>query len=241
MANRLFIALCAALLLSIGAAHAAESERTLTAEVPAADLQKVSLDVAVGEVRVEPSSDNAVHIKVTLKPHESGFWFIKWQSGDKDIAAAKLRHTVQDGTLDISLAIPDEDEDNHVKAEWVVQMPARLALASDVKVGEVHITGIGGGIRAHTKVGEMVIRVPHGSVTADVKIGELEISTAATDYKSIDASSSMGDVEIHGAGGDTTDKSSGMGRHVALQGKGTDSFDLSADIGEVTLRFGEKP
>ncbi|HET7306462.1 MAG TPA: hypothetical protein VFK24_01420 [Gammaproteobacteria bacterium] len=225
-------------------ARADEPTRTLKADMPASGLRVVSLVAGVGEVRIEPSHDGAVHVAVTLKPKEHGMWVIKWHSGMDEIKKATLNKDIDDGVLRLSLSVPnaDDDDDSDFKQEWHVRMPAALTLKSRVNVGEVRIDGIAGGVTARTKVGEMHIHVPKGSVKARVKVGELDVTTGATAYRDLTLDSSIGDVNIDGIDlPESARGQSGMGKHVSLKGHGTDDFDLSCEIGEVNLGFGEQP
>lgn len=245
MKTTVLFALSLVALLYMTAARADEAAHTLTATVAANDLHKVSLTANVGELRIEPSTDDAVHIAVQIKPREHGYWFVKWTAEDAaaDMAKARLNKAIHGGTLDVSLTIPNEgdDDDKRFKEKWTIRMPPALALKADVKVGEVRIDGIAGGVDAETGVGEMRIRVPRGSVRAHVRVGELDVATAASDYKTLTLDSSIGDVEIHGLNASDEARGRSLGKHVSMQGHGTDKFDLSSEIGEVELTFGEQP
>lgn len=236
------LALCCAT-----AAYADDSTRTLEASVPGSNLRQVSLSASVGEVRIEPSADGTVHVSVQLKPKEHGFWMFHWSGDSADLAQAQLHKTVEDGVLHLSLKLPSADNDNGddngaFEQKWSIRMPPALSVDTDVKVGEVRIDGLAGGVTAETKVGEIRIRVPKGSVHAHVKVGELDVTTGAAGYRHLEIAASIGDVNLHGL--DTsgnTQEHSGLGRHVSMQGDGTDDFDLASEIGEVNLTFGEQP
>jgi hypothetical protein len=228
------------LMLACGVA-AAESSRTLTATVPADALRAVDLDVTVGEVRVQPSTDNAVHVSVKIEPNEHGFWFIHWREGSAEeaVASATLRHTIDDSKLALSLALPDQDDDDDgdVTTTWEVRMPPRLALEASVNVGEVRIDGLAGGVAVDADVGELHISVPRGSIRAAVDVGEIEASTGATDYRNLVMDVNLGDVSVEGLdvpGADDDD----LGGSLSLQGSGEYDYKLEADIGEVDLTFG---
>ncbi|HET7369514.1 MAG TPA: hypothetical protein VFK45_01600 [Gammaproteobacteria bacterium] len=229
------------LMLACGVA-AAESARTLTATVPADALQAVELDVNVGEVRIEPSTDNAVHVTVKVKANEHGFWFIHWRDGDSEevVHGAAIRHTIDGGRLALSLIVPnrDDDDDWDISTTWHVQMPARLALETSVDVGELRIDGLTGGVAADVNVGELNISVPRGSIRATVDVGEIEASTGATGYRTLVMGVDFGDVSVEGL--DVPAGDDDIGSSLSLHGSGEYDYELQADIGDVELTFGRR-
>lgn len=239
------LSLVALLCMTTAGAGEAGAARTLAATVAAGNLHKVSLSANVGEVHVKPSTDGAVHIAVRIKPREHGYWFVKWtdDGAAADMKQAKLNKAIHDGTLGISLSIPNaEDNDNkRFEEKWTITMPAALALKTDTQVGDVRIEGIAGGVDTETHVGEVHIRVPGGSVRAHVNVGELDVATGASAYKTLELDSSIGDIGIHGLNVNGGERGHSLGRHVSLKGNGTDAFDLAVNVGEVNLTFGEQP
>src|SRR5579863_5828180 len=122
----------------------AAAPRVLSADLDAIGIDKLALEVGVGEVHVNPSPDDKVHVQVTLRPKEQEFmWFFHWRSAGtaRGIAAASIDQEKQGDRLSLSLSYPREADQDNLKQEWDVQMPVHLALDAHLKVGELTING----------------------------------------------------------------------------------------------------
>ena len=214
--------------------------RTLTADAPAAGIDKLELDLGVGEVKVTPSSDDSVHVQVKLRQKDEEFlWFFHWASAgtDKDIAAARIDQEKLGDKLKLSLDYPSDKQDN-IKQEWEVMVPARLALDAQMKVGQLSIDGVAGGVEAQLNVGELDIDTPKGAIRAEVNVGQIRAISHTGQLGDIDASSNIGDVTIyqHGKFADRDTERHGLGRNVELRASGSDSMHLTINVGEVILK-----
>jgi hypothetical protein len=225
----------------LASADAALAQRTLTADFPAAALKKLVLHVGVGEVHVKASDDDKVHMQVTLKQKErESLWFFHWMSAGtaEDIASAAIKQQVQGDTLSLGLNYKGDSDSNDLKQEWEVQLPAHLALDTDMKVGELTIKDVAGGVDASLNVGELTIDVPRGHLKGDVNVGEIRAKSGSVDYGSIRLSSSIGEAVIYIKGSQSGyHDHSGLGNTVSVDGKGHDDMSLSVNIGEASLRI----
>lgn len=199
--------LSTSLVLSFGTAGGAvaESCRTLEQVFEAASLEQVQIEVSVGELRIQPSSDDKIHVQVEVCPREG--WFRRRGAVEK----AELRTDSDGGTLELALNRDRYEED------WVISMPAGLRLAADVGIGEVRIEGLREDIALDLGIGDLSIRgeaAHYGRVNGDVGIGEFHVDvpeedarhdralvSASADWKSagkagIDADIGIGDAEI---------------------------------------------
>ncbi|HEV2111482.1 MAG TPA: hypothetical protein VGT99_09025 [Gammaproteobacteria bacterium] len=215
--------------------------RTLSADIPAATLKNLKLHIGVGEVHVTASRDDKVHVQVTLRQKEQEFlWFFHWKSGGTaaDIAAASISQRQEGDALDLGLNYKGDTDSDNLKQEWEVQVPARLALDTDMKVGELNIKDVAGGVEASLNVGELDIQVPRGSMKAQVNVGEIRARTGSADYGRIKLSSSIGEalLIVNGEHGGSHDHG-GLGNSVSAEGKGHDDMNLSVNVGEVSLRI----
>lgn len=215
--------------------------RTLTADIATAGLARLALKVGVGEVHVTPSADDKLHVQVTLRQKEREFmWFFHWasQGTAQDIAAAALKQQQQDKQLSLSLDYPSGQNPDDLKQEWDVQVPARLALDADMKVGELTIEGVAGGVAAKLNVGELSIDTPKGSISADVNVGEIRAKSGTARHGKIDLSSNIGETVVTIAGKNAgSHEHGGLGNSVDLDGDGPDTMHLSINIGEASLRI----
>lgn len=215
--------------------------RTLSTDVPVAAVKDVKLQVGVGEVHVTASSDDTVHVKVTLRQKEQEFLgFFHWMSNGtaEDIANASIMTHQQGSELTLGLNYKGDADGDELKQEWEVQLPARLALETHMKVGELTITGIGGVLDLFLNVGELAIDVPGGPMKAEVNVGDIRAKSASASYGKLKLSSSIGEavVYINGSQSGYHDHS-GLGNDVTMEGKGHDDMTLSVNIGEASLRI----
>lgn len=226
---------------TLAASGAGPIERTLNAEIPAVALKRLKLHIGVGEVHVSASSDDKVHVQVTLRQKEQEFlWFFHWVSKGTaaDIAAASISQRQEGDSLELGLNYKGNTDSDELKQEWEVQLPARLALDTDMKVGELNIKDVSGGVDAALNVGELSIEVPRGPMKAVVNVGEIRARSGSADYGKIKLSSTIGEavLTVNGERGGFHDHG-GLGNSVSADGKGHEDMDLSVNIGEVSLRI----
>jgi hypothetical protein len=230
--------LCSTPVLAFAANSA---QRSLTADIPAAALKKLQMHVGVGEVHVKASADDKVHVQVTLKQNEREFlWFFHWMSTGtaKDIAGAAIQQQLEGDTLTLGLNYKGDSDSNDLKQEWEVQLPVRLALNTDMKVGELTIKDVAGGVDAALNVGELTIDVPRGHLKGDVNVGEIRAKSGSADHGRINVSSSIGEAVIYINGSQSGyHDHGGLGNSVSVDGKGHDDMSLSVNIGEASLRI----
>ncbi|MGH8283468.1 MAG: hypothetical protein ACRESE_06430 [Gammaproteobacteria bacterium] len=222
-------------------AHAA-ANRTLTTDISTAGINSLAIAVGVGELRVTPSSDDAVHVRVTLQPKSSGFlWFFHWQSTatSKDIQTAQITQHRDGDHLTLSLSTSGKLNSSDVKQTWDVQIPVRLALNITMKVGQVTVTGIAGGVHTDLNVGEIDLDTPGGPLSVTVNVGQISAVSASKQLGPIELSSSIGEAALFMDGKHVREggRHSGLGRRIHLPGSGPDSMKLSVNVGEVDLRI----
>jgi hypothetical protein len=213
------------------------SPRVLNLDLAAAGLDGLDLDVGVGEVHVTASPDDQVHAKVTLKSKQHDFFGLHWtSSSSRQIAAAAIKQERQDKRLVLSLDYPHDQDD--IKQEWEVQLPARLALGADMKVGEMTIACVAGGVEAKLDVGELSIDTPMGRIHGEVNVGEVRATSGSDKHGHIELSSNIGEAVLVLAGESIgKHEHGGLGNHVSLDGSGPDEMRLSVNVGEVSLHI----
>ncbi len=218
------------------AAHA--GPRTLILEQDAAALDTLALDIGVGEVHVTPSADGALHVQVTLQQKErESLWFFHWmsQGTQRDIAAAAIRSRQEGKRSTLSLDYPGGNQDD-VKQDWEVQVPARLKLAVAMKVGDMSIEGLAGGVEAKLGVGELSIDTPQGPIRGEVNVGEIRATSGSARPGRIELSSNIGEALLTLGGKSAGSREhGGLGNRVSLDGGGPDDMHLSVNVGEATL------
>lgn len=231
-----------ALLLSMPLLAVAAGTRTLTADVPANGIRTLAVTAGVGELRVTPSSDGAVHVSIRLEQKSREFlWFFHWQSSTtaREIQSAQIVQRREGDTLELSLGSSGKLDTNQVKQHWELQIPARLALALNMKVGQINVQGVAGGVNINLNVGEIDVDVPRGALRASVNVGQISATTATTAPGPIDLSSDIGEAAVFRQGQRVRGggRHSGLGRRIHLSGSGPDSVNLSVNVGEADLRL----
>lgn len=230
------------LLLSVPVVAFAAGTRTLTADVSASGIETLAITAGVGELRVTPSADDAVHVSVRLEQKSREFlWFFHWQSRTttREIQSAQIVQQRQGDHLELSLGSSSKLDTNQVKQHWDLQIPVRLALALKMKVGQVNVQGVAGGVNVDLNVGEIDVDVPHGPLQASVNVGQISATSATSAPGPINLSSDIGEaaVFIQGKRVRGGDRHSGLGRRIYLSGSGPDSMKLDVNVGEVDLRL----
>ena len=230
--------LLSALPLAAPADTASSMPRTLKADLAAAGVNTVALEVGVGELHVTASGDDQVHVQVTLRHKERQFmWFFHWMDGGSadQIAAAAIQQKTSGDRLTLSLSYP-HSSNNDMKQEWDVQVPARMKLDAVMEVGDLGVEGVAGGVAAKLNVGEVSIDVPRGAIDAQVDVGEIRAKTATARHGKIQLATNIGDavLVIEGSESGYHDHG-GLGTSVTLDGSGPDAMQLKVNIGDVSL------
>ena len=228
--------------LILPALACAAGTRTLTAEIPANGLLTLAVTAGVGELHVTPSSDDAVHVSVRLEQKSREFlWFFHWQSNAtaRAIQAAEIVQQRSGERLSLSLGAAGKLDTDQVKQYWALQIPARLALALEMKVGQVNVSGIAGGLRVNLNVGEITLDAPQGPLSAKVNVGQIRATSASTRLGPIDLSSDIGEAALFSDGKPVRHggRHTGLGRSIHVAGDGPDRVRLSVNVGEVDLRI----
>ncbi|MBU6510391.1 MAG: hypothetical protein KGL98_12085 [Gammaproteobacteria bacterium] len=230
------------LLLSLPALAWAAGSRTLSADISANGLNTLAITAGVGEVRITPSNDDRVHVSVKLEQKSREFlWFFHWQSNTttREIQSAQLVQQRSGERLDLSLGSSSKLDTKQVKQHWMLQVPARLALALDMKVGQVTVQGVAGGVNVNLNVGEIDIDTPRGALNARVNVGQISATSASARLGPIDLSSDIGEAAVFRDGKAVRGggRHSSLGRTIHLPGSGPDTMKLSVNVGEVDLRL----
>jgi len=229
------------LLLGLPLLAQAAAPRMLSANIPATGINTLAITVGVGELRITPSTDNTVHVQVSLEQKSREFlWFFHWRSRatTQEIQAAQIARQQQGQRLLLSLTTPGKLSNDDVKQKWIIQVPARLAVDLNMKVGQATISGVAGGVQADLNVGELDVDVPGGALSAKVNVGQISATTGTTRPGAIALSSTIGETALylHGKYISHAGEHSGLGRRINLNGNGPDSMKLSVNVGEVDLR-----
>lgn len=228
-------------------AHAAAG--ILTADVPAVGTERVAFTAGGGEMRITPSGDEAIHVRLELQQNERRIlWVYHWMSGTtaRDLEGATLILDRHDGALSLRLGYPGGASHDDVQQKWVIQVPARLAVSAWQQAGELKVKGMQAGVTAHLNYGDLEILDTRGPLQASITAGRLHAISASAQPGTIRVGSSfgLGILSLNGKyygppechqfwcsihlTGNTEEQRAG----------GKDDMDLSATFGLADLRVG---
>lgn len=225
------------------------TQNPLDVELPAADVDTLSLTAGNGETELKASGDDKIHLHLELEQQQhSLLWLFHWfsASGARDLQAAVLQ-TRRDGrSLAISVAYPDGDKPSDIKEKWIVSLPARVAVSAEMNAGQLVVRDLSGGVQAKLEAGELEIEALRGPLTATVHYGRLHAITASEQPGAISVSAGHGLAAVDWDGkyfgppekhGFWDDIHLG-GNSIVQRGKGTDDVNLHVQYGEADLRIG---
>jgi hypothetical protein len=180
MKKSLWILTIAALLWALPAA-ADETVRNFSKQIPTDGIDKVDLDFSVGEVVVEAWSNDDLQLDVRLDCHHG--------RGSCREAAQKVRlvYSTDGGKLHIEMKNWPKLSGHGLEAHINVRMPRQLPLDAGLGVGEMHLAGFTGDVKANVGVGELSLRLPASavaSVRADTGVGESSLIAGGRHYES---------------------------------------------------------
>jgi hypothetical protein len=234
--------------LTAGSAWAADCA-PLTADMPATGIGSVMVTASTGEMQITPSTDDKVHVRLALEQQEHNFlWLYYWLSNDtsRDLKGAVLKTERHGDGLSLSLIYPSGGMHNDVQEKWTVSLPGKLLVDAEMQDGEIIITGMHGGVKAHLDAGETVIQDNVGDVQAGVTYGRLHVISNSTKPGILTLTSGhglavmdwngkyYGPPEEHGF----MSHVHFFGNSLVERGGGTDNMDLNVHYGEVDLRIG---
>ena len=192
-------ALLILLLSCLPLASQAAAERTLQTGMPATNVTHVSIDAGVGQLKLTPSTDDKLHVQVELQQKSENFlWFFHWMSHStaREIAAVTLQQKTENDDVTYSLDYPRHLDEDDVKQIWTVEVPARLSVKVRMKVGEMTVLGVSGGVDAKLEVGQLTLKTQGSPVKASVNVGQIRATSAAVQPGNIRISSNIGDARL---------------------------------------------
>jgi hypothetical protein len=177
-----WILAAAALLGSLPAA--ADSDvvvRRFLKQLPGAGVERVLVDVPVGEVIIDGGTGAQIQLEVRLECDERG-------GACEDLAQrVKVVFSREAGELTLRVKEWPKTSNKGLEAHVRVLVPRDLALEAHLGVGQLNIASLEGNVEAELGVGELNITLPAasvGSVSADTGIGAANLVAAGRHYES---------------------------------------------------------
>lgn len=212
-----FLPVLTLLLLSTAPALAEEREtvRTIRQAFPVTGVERLTLDLPVGEARIlgEERGDVQVVVELRCEPDRE-----RCAELARDVT---LESSTRGGRLALELRGFDGGPRRDLVFSGVVRIPADVALGVDMGIGELAIEGLTGDVEAELGVGEMGLRLPYDAVHT--------VSLAA----------GVGETNLHlPVGRHTSERSHLVGSETDWrEGPGQADLDAEVGVGEVNVRL----
>lgn len=233
-----------AVLIATGTA-AAGDDRVIEGSAAVAGATRLALDAGVGSLTVKVGATDTVRWRVALEADADHGWFSArrhQRDAEAAIAAAKVEATVRGDTVELLLDLPRGADEDDIEQRWTVEVPAGFAARVALDVGDLKVTGIGGGVRASVDVGHIALDLPRGAIEATVDVGGIDIINAEPPTGDIDLEVDVGDVdlELDGRTIRSDREDYGPGESLRLTGKGGDRIRARVDVGDIDAAIGKR-
>lgn len=197
------LATCVLLAASISLACADEVRNY---EYPAQSLKELSLEVSVGEIIIEPSSNDTVSIELTIKPSNTGGWF----SREPDLADMEI----DDHTRGDELVLRFDEKD--VSTIWHIKMPDIAYTNIDLGVGTIEISDI------------------KTEFNIDVGVGTVDIEGDNSSVGHVDLTAGVGDTYVS-ARNKTKSRRALVSSQSTAEGEGSDAIRVDVGVGDINV------
>lgn len=219
------------LIMAVASLAAAGEPRTLSATYPSSNLHAVVIQAGAGGVEIQAAREPSVQVRVSLTPRRGGI-FASLVRAEQEVGEATLEGTTKDGTL--HLVVTPKGEDRRFEESWTVRMPADLALALKLGVGDVTLHGVAGGVNLEVGVGDVTVEAAGGDLHVKLGVGDSDLVAPAAAYGPVQASGGIGDATIT-VGGREIDGTGMVGHSATWQGQGAHKLTVEVGVGDVQV------
>ncbi|MGH8398450.1 MAG: hypothetical protein ACRETA_09435 [Gammaproteobacteria bacterium] len=190
----------------------------------------------VGKVSITPSSDDKVHVSVSLMPSNSFFGLFTNQDSVNAARGASLSHALDNGTLKLRMQYPSKDDDSGVSEHWTIAVPVSVHINSHLSIGEMAVKGISGGVDANLNVGKVLLDVPGGPLKITANVGKIQATAHSLNYSDVTLSANVGKIVLTVDGVSVGDhQASGAGDALSFKGGGKDTINLQVNTGKIDV------
>jgi hypothetical protein len=198
-------------------------------------LDALRVDGGAGRVRVTADSaaaGDSVRATVTLRSTDAR------RLAEVCVPGATLDSARGGGELRLAVRQPGRDRCGE---EWVVEVPARLAVRLEFAAATLDVTGVAGGLRARVSAaGDVRAAVAGGAVDVETNVGDARVASSATRYGDVDLRSEVGSVALWLLGHRIPTRGRpGSGDEVRLAGEGGGpTVRVRVRVGRAEARLG---
>ena len=159
-----------------------QTVRTFTQSFPGAGVATVVLDIPVGEVSVTAADGPDVQVEIRFTCDPDHLTSCTERAKKATITAGRSNDRV-----DVRLTRGSGWGHRNLQVKAFITAPRRLAVKTDLGVGELHIDGFSGNVTADLGVGEVHVTAPEAaihSVSVDTGVGEGHLIAAGRHWSS---------------------------------------------------------
>lgn len=186
----------------------ADSFKKISRTIDAYKLGSVEIEAAVAEMDIEFYDGDEIELEIEVE--SNGSW-LSWRRGGVDQVVLEVRTNEGNVYLGIS--------EQKIQQHWRVKIPAKLAVAIEVGVGDIELVDLS------------------NSLKMEVGVGSVRVDVDDTDYALIHASAGVGDTSITGFTGKHVDNErSFMSSDSYHYGDGGFEIEVEVGVGDVQVR-----
>jgi len=212
--------------------------RTLKKSIDTEGIQKLSMDVGVGDVTILSETDlQQIALKIVLHPRRGGF-FSGLAQGEKQVKAAELK--IERSGTELSLEVESTGGDRRFEEDWEIHIPRSLKVELELGVGDLEFKNSSQDAEIEVGVGDIRVSHDEGNLNCEVGVGDIRVQASAEKIKAISASTGVGDVLI--LKGKSRIKGEGMvSNDLDWKGEGKAAFDLENGVGDIRITLDDHP
>ena len=204
------------LTLAVAAPAAASSRlQSFSASHPAAAVHSVAVAAGVGSVEIQSYAGDEIVIEVDVVARRFGGRTDR--RSQRMLDELELQAEVRGGVLNLRL-LPEQRGRREFNEEWVVKLPAEIAVSAALGVGDVRILDMTGDVEVKLGVGDVSIEGEYaavGPIRANCGVGNAQVRTP-----------------------EGRERASGfIAKDLATSGRGESSLRVSVGVGDVSIRL----
>lgn len=125
---------------------------------------------------------------------------------------------------------------------WIIRVPARLAVVGELDAGNIEAWGVSGGARLRVGAGDIKAELEGGSVRAHASVGSVDVRYVPDSYALLELDAEVGQVDLRLMGAELERRRPpGAGDGLRMKGTGNAEIVLTAQVGDVRLDLGSPP
>lgn len=195
-------------LLTVSTLSFADNYKNINKTLDADDLDSLRIEFSVGEVELEIWDGDSIELDIELKAERS---WLSWRP--RKVEDIELEVRTSGGELFLGI------DENKLQQQWVLKVPAKLALDIEIGVGEIRIDGL------------------DNNLSLELGVGEIEVIAATDNFDHIDAAVGVGEATLRGFGSGTENERSFVSADAHFEGRGEYYIEVELGVGEAMVKL----